>query len=133
MIGRSKAPGDSLPANSELTEANAIYLIGSDKISTELHRISEQTNTEFTKMRLDYTYNDANHPQQFYYRSDHWNYAKHGIPVIFYFSGVHADYHQPTDTPEKIDYQKMTKVTRLVYATAWRIASLDHRLKVDGK
>jgi hypothetical protein len=133
MIGRSRPEGDKEPANAELTEANAIYLIGADKISTELHRISEQTNAEFTKMRLDYTYNNPNHPQQFYYRSDHWNYAKHGIPVIFYFSGVHADYHKPTDTIEKIDFDKMTRVARLVFATGWRVANLDHRLVRDVK
>jgi hypothetical protein len=133
MIGRSRAEGDTDKRNAELTDANSIYIIGSDKISTELHEINELTNKELTKLRFDYTYNDPNHPQQFYYRSDHWNYAKHGIPIIFYFSGVHADYHQPSDTPDKIDYQKMTKVTRLIYATGWRIANLDHRLKVDAK
>jgi hypothetical protein len=133
MIGRSRPEGDKDPANAELTEADAIYLIGADKISSELHTISEQTNAEFTKLRLDYTYNNPNHPQQFYYRSDHWNYAKHGVPVIFYFSGVHADYHKPTDTIDKIDFDKMTRVSRLVFATGWRVANLDHRLAKDVK
>ena len=133
MIGRSRAAGDTDPRNAELTDANSVYLIGSDKLSTELHRLSEQTNAETARMRLDYTYNDPNHPQQFYYRSDHWNYAKHGVPVIFYFSGVHADYHQPTDTIDKIDFEKLTRVARLVHATAWRIANLEHRLAVDKK
>lgn len=133
MIGRSRREGDSDPRNAELTDANSIYVIGSDKLSSELHTLSEQTNTETARMRFDYTYNDANHPQQFYYRSDHWNYAKHRIPVIFYFSGVHADYHQPSDTIDKIDFEKMTKVARLVFATGWRIANLDHRLSVDKK
>ena len=84
-------------------------------------------------MKLDYTFNDPNHPQQFYYRSDHWNYAKHGVPVIFYFSGVHEDYHQPTDTIDKIDFDKMARVTRLVFETGWRVANLDHRLKSGVK
>lgn len=131
MIGRSRVAGDDDPRDAELTDANSIYLIGADKLSKELNKISEQTNDDTVKMRLDYTYNDPNHPQQFYYRSDHWNYAKHGIPVIFYFSGVHRDYHKTTDTIDKIDFGKMTKVTRFVFATGWRIANLDHRLTKD--
>jgi hypothetical protein len=133
MIGRSRPAGDTNPENAELTAADAIYLIGSDKISKELHHISEQTNAEFTKLRLDYTYNDPNHPQQFYYRSDHWNYAKHGVPIIFYFSGTHADYHKPSDTVDKIDFEKMARVSRLVFATGWRVANLDHRLAKDAR
>ncbi len=133
MIGRSRAAGDENPRNKELTDANSIYLIGADKLSKELNSISEQTNDDTVKMRIDYTYNDPNHPDQFYYRSDHWNYAKHGIPVIFYFSGVHQDYHQTSDTVDKIDFDKMARVSRLVFATAWRIANLDHRLVVDQR
>jgi hypothetical protein len=133
MIGRSRPVDDKDPRDAELSDANTIYVIGSDKLSKELHALSEQTNADLSRMKLDYTYNDPNHPQRFYYRSDHWNYAKNGIPIIFYFSGVHRDYHQPSDTIEKIDFDKMTKVTRLVYATGWRIANLDHRLTVDKK
>jgi hypothetical protein len=132
MIGRARPEGDSDPRDAELTDANSIYLIGADKISKELNAISEQTNADTAKLRLDYTYNDPNHPQQFYYRSDHWNYAKHGVPIIFYFSGVHADYHQTTDTVDKIDFEKMAKVARLVFATGWRVANLDHRLAKDA-
>jgi len=84
-------------------------------------------------MRFDYTYNDDSNPERFYYRSDHYNYAKHGIPIIFYFTGVHADYHQPTDTVDKIDFNKMERIDRLVFATGWRVANLDHRLVVDKK
>ena len=131
MIGRSRPEGDKDPRNAELTDANSVYVIGSDKISTELHRLSEQTNSETSRLRLDYTYNDANHPQQFYYRSDHWNYAKHGIPVIFYFSGVHADYHRVSDEVSKIDFAKMEKVTRTVYATLLALADAPTRPKVD--
>jgi Zn-dependent M28 family amino/carboxypeptidase len=133
MIGRSRPDGDSDKQDGELTDANSIYLIGADKISSELHRISEQTNADTVKMRLDYTYNDPNHPQQFYYRSDHWNYAKHGVPVIFYFSGVHRDYHKTSDTVDKIDFDKMARVARLVFATGWRLANLDHFLTRDKK
>ena len=133
MIGRSRPSGDSDKEDAELTDATSIYLIGADKISSELNRISEQTNADTVKMRLDYTYNDPNHPQQFYYRSDHWNYAKHGVPVIFYFSGVHRDYHKTSDTVDKIDFDKMTRVARLVFATGWRLANLDHFLTRDKK
>lgn len=128
MIGRSKPAGDQDPKDQHLTDANSVYLVGSNRISPELHQISEQTNQQFQKMKLDYYYNDPENPERIYYRSDHWNYAKHGIPIIFYFSGTHVDYHRPTDTIDKIDFEKMTHVTRLVFETGWRIANLDHRL-----
>jgi hypothetical protein len=130
MIGRSKPMGDTQQADEHLTDANSVYLVGSNRISQELHQISEETNSQFQKMRLDYYYNDPENPERIYYRSDHWNYAKHGIPVIFYFDGVHVDYHKPTDTIDKIDFTKMTKITRLVFETGWRIANLDHRLAI---
>ena len=130
MIGRSKPPGDKDQKDEHLTDANTVYLVGSNRISPELHQISEETNSQFQKMKLDYYYNDPDNPERIYYRSDHWNYAKHGIPVIFYFDGVHVDYHRPTDTVDKIDFDKMTKVTRLVFETGWRIANLDHRLAI---
>jgi hypothetical protein len=128
MIGRSKPAGDQNAADEHLTDANSVYLVGSNRISQELHQLSEETNSQFQKMKLDYYYNDPDNPERIYYRSDHWNYAKHGVPVIFYFDGVHVDYHKPTDTVDKIDFDKMTKITRLVFETGWRIANLDHRL-----
>lgn len=128
MIGRSRPPNDKELEDEHLTEPNTVYLVGSNRISPELHRLSEDTNAEFQKMKLDYYYNDPNNPERIYYRSDHWNYAKHGVPIIFYFDGTHVDYHRPTDTIDKIDFTKMTKVTRLVFETGWRIANLDHRL-----
>ena len=128
MIGRSKPAGDEERQDEHLTDAHTIYLVGSNRISRELHEISEQTNAQFQKLQLDYYYNDPNNPERIYFRSDHWNYAKHGIPIIFYFDGVHVDYHRPTDTVDKIDFNKMTEVARLVFETAWRIANLDHRL-----
>jgi len=108
-----------------------IYLIGSDKLSTDLHRISERANSDYTNLALDYTYNNPDDPNKFYYRSDHYNFAKHGIPVIFYFSGVHKDYHKPTDTPDKIMYDKLEKVARLVFHTAWELANRDDAPIVD--
>ena len=128
MIGRSKTPGDNAAEDEHLTDANTVYLVGSNRISQELHQLSEETNSQFQKMKLDYYYNDPNNPERIYFRSDHWNYAKHGIPIIFYFDGTSVDYHRPTDTIEKIDFAKMTKIARLVFETGWRIANLDHRL-----
>jgi Zn-dependent M28 family amino/carboxypeptidase len=131
MIGRSHLPGDDSKANEQLTDANTIYPIGADRISPELNQIEEQTNKDFEKLKLDYTLNDPKHPDRIYFRSDHWNYAKHGIPIIFFFDGVSVDYHKPTDTIDKIDFTKMTRVARLVYEIAWRVANLDHRLNIN--
>jgi Zn-dependent M28 family amino/carboxypeptidase len=128
MIGRSKPAGDNQPEDEHLTDAKTVYLVGSNRISPELHELSEETNSQFQKLKLDYYYNDPNNPERIYFRSDHWNYAKHGIPIIFYFDGTHVDYHKPTDTVNKIDFNKMTEITRLVFETGWRIANLDHRL-----
>ena len=114
-------------------DSNYIYLIGSDKLSTGLHQISEWCNATYMNLELDYTYNDPNDPNRFYYRSDHYNFAKHGIPVIFYFSGVHEDYHKPTDTPEKIMYDKTAKVAKLIFHTAWQLANRNARIVVDVK
>ena len=101
---------------------NYIYLIGTDKISKQLHVINEQINDNFIFFDLDYTYNDESDPNRFYYRSDHYNFAKNKIPVIFYFGGLHEDYHKPTDDVEKIDFNKLEKISRFVYLTAWELA-----------
>ncbi|MDG1805478.1 M28 family metallopeptidase [Flavicella sp.] len=119
--------------DAHMRSKNYVYLIGSDKLSTELHNISEQVNTEFVNLNLDYTYNDENDPNRFYYRSDHYNFAKNNIPIIFYFNGVHKDYHKPTDTAEKINYELLTKRTKLVFHTAWEIANRENRVIVDIK
>jgi hypothetical protein len=133
MIGRSRPNGDNDSRDKELSDKNSVYIIGADKLSSELNKISEQTNAETSRLNFDYTYNDEKHPQRFYYRSDHYNYAKHGIPVIFYFTGVHRDYHKPTDDVDKIDFEKMERIDRMIFATGWRVANLDHRLVVDKK
>lgn len=108
-----------------------VYLIGSDKLSTELHEISEAVNEQHVGIALDYTFNAPDDPNRFYYRSDHYNFAKHDIPVIFYFSGVHEDYHGPGDTPDKIRYPKMAEIGRLVFLTSWEVANRDKKLAVD--
>jgi|SaaInlStandDraft_5_1057022.scaffolds.fasta_scaffold16782_3 hypothetical protein len=111
---------------------NYIYLIGADRISMDLHLISEKVNKKYINYDLDYTYNDRTDPNQFYYRSDHYNFAKKGIPVIFYFSGVHKDYHKPTDDVDKINFDKVQKTARMVFYTAWEIANRDQRLRMNG-
>ncbi len=108
-----------------------IYLIGSDKLSQELHDLSENVNKTYTNLELDYTYNDENDPNRFYYRSDHYNFAKNNVPIIFYFNGVHADYHKPTDTIEKINFEKIEKIAKLVFHTGWEIANREEKIKVD--
>lgn len=110
---------------------NYVYLIGSDKLSTDLHNISEKANTHYVNMELDYTYNDENDPNQFYYRSDHYNFAKNNVPVIFYFNGTHEDYHRPSDTPDKIRYDLLENRARLIFYTAWEIANRPDKPVVD--
>jgi hypothetical protein len=123
MIGRidPKRKGDR----------NYIYLIGSDKLSTELHELSETVNTKYANIELDYTYNEENDPNRFYYRSDHYNFAKNNIPIIFYFNGTHADYHKPSDTVEKINYDLLQNRSRLIFHTAWEVANRERRVIVD--
>jgi hypothetical protein len=112
---------------------NFVYLIGADKLSKELHNISEAANAKYTHIDLDYTYNDEKDKNRYYYRSDHYNFAKNNVPVIFYFNGTHADYHKPTDTPDKIQYDLLETRTRLVFYTAWELANRTHRIVLDEK
>ncbi len=108
-----------------------IYVIGSDRLSTELHEINEAANKEYTNLVLDYTYNAEDDPNRYYYRSDHYNFAEKGIPAIFYFNGTHPDYHLTSDTVEKINFDKMEKIGKLVFHTAWKLANRDKRIIVD--
>ncbi len=110
---------------------NYVYVIGSDRMSTELHKSVEDVNKRFAKLELDYKYNAPDDPNHFYERSDHYNFAERGIPVVFYFNGTHADYQRPTDTADKIDYTALTKRTQLAFYTAWDIANRPTRLFVD--
>lgn len=116
---------------SHAPDSNYVYIIGSDKLSTELHEINEQANITYSGLEFDYTYNDENDPNRFYYRSDHYNFAKNNIPVIFYFTGVHEDYHQPTDTVDKIMFQKTEKIARQIFYVAWELANRKDRIVVD--
>ena len=131
MIGRSKKEGDANPRNRELTGPDAVYVIGSTMMSTELGELVNSVNKSFMNLTYDTKYDDPNDPNRFFSRSDHYNYARKGIPIIFFFDGVHEDYHRPGDTADKIDYQKMEKITRTVYMTLWEIANRPTRVKVD--
>jgi Zn-dependent M28 family amino/carboxypeptidase len=114
-------------------DPNYVYIIGADRLSQELHYINETANSTYTEIKLDYRFNHADDPNRFYYRSDHYNFAKNNIPIIFYFTGVHEDYHKPTDTIDKIDFNKMENIARLIYFTAWELANRDERIKLDKK
>lgn len=129
MIGRSRV--DDKPANQNLSGKDEVYVIGSRMLSTELGNLSEQVNRAFLNLTFNYKYDDPADPNRFFYRSDHYNYARKGIPIIFYFSGVHEDYHRPSDHIEKIDFQKMEKITRTIYATALELGNRPTRPIVD--
>jgi Zn-dependent M28 family amino/carboxypeptidase len=125
MIGRvdpNRKYGDSM---------NYVYVVGSDKLSTGLKPISEGNNKKYSKLELDYKFDDPADPERIYYRSDHFNFARKGVPIIFYFDGIHADYHRPTDTPDKIDYDLLEKRARFVFYTAWDMADRNDMLKRD--
>lgn len=124
MIGRVDEPHKGNP--------DYVYLIGADKLSSQLHTLSENANQKYSGLQLDYTYNDPADPNRFYYRSDHYNFARKRIPVIFYFNGTHEDYHRPTDDVEKINFNKVEKIARLVFHTAWQLANQEERIKVDS-
>lgn len=128
MIGRT---GELYKNN--VDSVNYCYLIGSDKLSTDLHKISENANAVYTKMKIDYKYNDPNDPERIYYRSDHYNFAKNGVPIVFYFNGVHEDYHKPGDEVSKINFELLAKRAQLVYYTGWDLLNRDKRPVVDVK
>lgn len=123
MIGRR----DDFHKNSN----NYVYVIGSDYLSSDLYNITEEANKKYVNLKLDYKYNDRKDPNRFYYRSDHYNFAKHNIPSVFLFNGTHEDYHQPGDKPEKIEYDALAKRTQLAFAIAWELANRKDRPVVD--
>lgn len=119
MIGRNRCDDPE--------QEDTVYLVGSDRISTELHNVNEDANASSSKpMTLNYELNDPTDPESFYTRSDHYSYASKGIPVIFFTTGLHRDYHYLTDEVGKIDFPKLTRITQLVYATGTKVANLDH-------
>ncbi len=131
MIGRSKKPGDTNPRNKDLTGENGVYVIGSEMMSSTLGAITKGTNEQYLKIDYDYKYDDPKDTNRFFFRSDHYHYAKNGIPISFWFTGVHEDYHGAGDHPDKIDYQKMEKIARTIFLTMWELTELKERPKVD--
>ncbi|MBL7734724.1 MAG: M28 family peptidase [Chitinophagaceae bacterium] len=127
MIGRTESKRSSPET------MNYLYVIGDNRLSSDLRPISEETNDKYTKLYLDYRFNAPDDPQRIFYRSDHYNFAKKGVPVIFYFNGLHEDYHRPGDTPDKINYPLLQKRAQLIFHTAWEIANRDEMLKRDLK
>jgi Zn-dependent M28 family amino/carboxypeptidase len=126
MIGRNRDNRDS--------EENTVYPVGADRISTELHNILVDANSRMTPpLTLNFEMNDGSDPERIYFRSDHFSYASKGIPIIFFFTGLHPDYHKVTDSVEKIHFEKMSRITRLVYEIGLHLANLDHRPARDFK
>lgn len=126
MIGRNRCDRPS--------EANTVYIVGSDRISTELHNLNEDANASLpAPMKMDYEMNDPADPESIYTRSDHYSYAAKGIPIIFYTTGLHRDYHYVTDEVSKIEFPKMANIAQLVYTTGWKVANLDHFPVRDNK
>ena len=125
MVGRR----DTLSNHKE--NGKYVYVIGSDRLSSELHSINEEMNTKYVGLNLDYTFNARNDPNQFYKRSDHYNFARKGIPSIFFFNGVHEDYHGPNDTADKIEYDLLAMRVKLAFTLAWELANRENRIVVD--
>jgi len=132
MIGRAQKPGDANPAHANLAKPNEVFVVGSKKMSTELGNLSESVNKSYYNLSFNYKYDDPNDPEKIFFRSDHFNYALKGIPIIFYTDGDHEDYHKVTDHTEKIDFENMLKITRTIYAMAWELGN-GKRPVVDKK
>lgn len=112
---------------------NYMYSIGANRLSSELHQIIVEMNQKHTGLKLEYRYDAPDDPNRFYFRSDHYNFAKNGVPSVFFFSGIHADYHQPGDDPDKIEYDALEKRARLAFLTMWELANRKTRIVVDQK
>jgi Zn-dependent M28 family amino/carboxypeptidase len=131
MIGRSRAADDKNPRNKDLSGTNEVYVIGSEMMSSTLGAITKGTNAAYMNMEYNLKYDDPKDTNRFFFRSDHFNYAVNGIPVVFWFTGVHEDYHQPSDEVEKIDFNKMQTIARTIFLTMWEISELKERPAVD--
>jgi len=131
MIGRSKTAEDTNPADKDLSTPDEVYVIGSHAMSTTLGELSEEVNKSYNQLKLNYRYDDPTDPNRFFFRSDHYNYAQKGVPIAFFFDGVHQDYHKVSDSVEKIDFEKMSKVARTICATAIELATMPQRPAID--
>ncbi len=131
MIGRCRAETDTNPAHRQLARSNEVFLVGPKMMSTEIGEISESVNRAYLNLTFNYLFDDPKDPNQYFYRSDHFFYARKDIAVIFYTDGEHEDYHRPSDSVEKIDFGYMERVTRTIMATAWELANRAARPRVD--
>ncbi|CAN5658268.1 hypothetical protein BH24ACI2_BH24ACI2_05390 [soil metagenome] len=131
MIGRSRKPNDTNPKNANLSGENEVYIIGSSMMSSKLGEVTKSINKSYLKLDYNYKYDDPKDTNGFFFRSDHFNYAINGIPIAFWFDGVHEDYHGAGDEPQKIDYDKMQKITRTIFLTMWELADLKERPAID--
>ena len=131
MIGRSRKTDDKNPANAELSGENEIYVIGSKMMSSQLGNVVDSVNNSYLKLNYNFKYDDPNDPNRFFFRSDHFNYAVKGIPITFWFDGVHQDYHGADDEADRIDYAKMEKVTRTIFLTMWELGDAKTRPVVE--
>jgi Zn-dependent M28 family amino/carboxypeptidase len=119
MIGRASKPNEK--------DTFSVYVIGSNMLSDDLHNTQELANKQYTNLNLDYMYNDVNEPLRLYYRSDHFNFAKNGVPSVFYFGGFHDDYHKSTDDIESINFKKIEQISKMVFHTTWILGNAEKR------
>jgi len=133
MIGRCRREGDTHPQRTGLAKFGEVFVVGSKMMSAELGELSEAVNRGYLNLSFNYKYDDPKDPERIFFRSDHFNYAQQGIPIIFYTDGEHEDYHQPSDTVDKIDFEQMEKITRTIYAMAWELGNRAQRPRVDKK
>jgi Peptidase family M28 len=133
MIGRCRREGDTHPRRAGLAKFGEVFVVGSKMMSAELGELSEAVNRGYLNLSFNYKYDDPKDPERIFFRSDHFNYAQQGVPIIFYTDGEHEDYHRPSDTVDKIDFEQMERITRTVYATAWELGNRAQRPRVDKK
>ena len=112
-------------------DSNYVFVIGSNRLSRELDSIMVTADSQTVRLKLDYSFDSDNDPNQFYYRSDHYNFAKKNIPIVFFFDGNHPDYHKPTDTSDKINFSILEERAKLIFMTGWEVANLDWRLRLN--
>ncbi|MCS7190604.1 MAG: M28 family peptidase [Fimbriimonadales bacterium] len=127
MVGRSKQPGDNNPRNRYLSGPNEVYVIGPNVASPDIGKVLHRVNEQYLRMELNPMYDTLQHPEQLFFRSDHYSFVSKGIPGVFFFTGLHEDYHQVTDSVEKIDFEKMARVARTVFGLAWALADAPER------
>jgi Zn-dependent M28 family amino/carboxypeptidase len=125
MIGRIDS--------AHLGKPDYVSIVGSNRYSNELHQLNEAVNAQYTKLDFDYKHNALDDPDRWYERSDQYNFGKNGIPVIFFSTEDHADYHKPSDSADKIEYETMKKRTQMIFHLAWELANREKRVKLDAE